>query len=79
MARQVTAGHEALRASEHGSFDDPFTHDVVAVDADGNVLFETESARSEQAAREQAVLCDEAEAEDPIEGVDHYEVRARDD
>ena len=53
---------------------DPFTHDVVAVDSDGNKVFETESLRP---AEVDDALASYPEGDDAPEGVDHYEVRER--
>jgi len=78
MARRATAGHAALRQSEHGSFDDPFTHDVVAVDADGNVLFKT-ALHPDEVDDALTRYGGYPEGEDAPDGVDHYEVRPSDD
>ena len=76
MARKVTAAHESLRMSEHGrTRSGPVgTHCVVAVDSDGDVMFESEALTSEsdvQRARNTEVTGGWPE------GVDHYEVRER--
>jgi hypothetical protein len=56
MARKVTAGHQAMRASEHGSFDrqafrerEPW--EVVALDVHGNELYRTESFETREEAQ----------------------------
>lgn len=77
MARKVTAGHEALRQSEHGSFTDTFTHDVVAVDSDGDVVYETESLHSHEVETALTRGTGYPEGDDAPDGVDHYEVRER--
>jgi hypothetical protein len=76
MTRKVTAAHESLRLSEHGSTSsEPVgTHCVVAVDSDGNVLFESESCTSEWAV--EYARNNQPTGEWP-EAVDHYEVRER--
>jgi hypothetical protein len=43
MARKVTAGHMALRSSEHPSPSPEPTHHVVAVSPEGHTLWVTES------------------------------------
>jgi hypothetical protein len=75
MARRVTAGHEALRQSEHPSPSSDFTHDVVAVDSSGEVLFPTESLYSEEAT--DAKLEEYNDLGDIPEEVDHYEIHER--
>jgi len=77
MARKVTARHEALRQSEHGSHSDGFTHDVVAVDSDGEKVFETESLRPDEVENALTRGAGYPEGDDAPEGVDHYEVRER--
>ena len=74
MARKVTAGHAALRQSEHGSFTNDFTHEVVAVGSDGEQVFETESLHSHEV---DGALDDYPSGDAAPEGVDHYEVRER--
>jgi hypothetical protein len=64
----------ALRQSEHGSFENDLTHDVVAVDSNGNKVFETEGLRSHEV---DGALEDYPSGDDAPEGVDHYEVRER--
>lgn len=51
-----------------------FTHDVVAVDADGEVLFETEALFPNET---DDALEDYPDGDDAPEGVDHYEIRER--
>lgn len=51
-----------------------FTHDVVAVDSNGNKVFETECLYANQV---EGALDDYPEGDDAPEGVDHYEVRER--
>lgn len=53
-----------------------FTHDVVAVDGDGEVVFETEALYPNEV---DDALDDYPEGDDAPEGVDHYEVRERDE
>ena len=77
MARKVTAGHAALRQSEHGSFESNFTHDVVAVSAEGEILFETESLRQSEVDTALTRGAGYPEGDDAPDGVDHYEIRER--
>lgn len=51
-----------------------FTHDVVAIDEDGNEVFETESLYANEV---DYALDDYPEGDDAPEGVDHYEIRKR--
>ena len=51
-----------------------FTHEVVAVDEDGEVVFETESLFPDEV---NTALEDYPEGEDAPEGVDHYEIQER--
>jgi len=76
MARRATAGHAMLRLSEHGDGPPEPTHDVHAVDEDGESLFICASAWSEQEAENdlRRVLRD---PKGWPEGVDDYEVRER--
>lgn len=79
MGRRVTAGHEALRQSEHGSSSPDFTHDVVAVDGEGNEVFKTEALHAHEVDDALTRGTGYPEGDDAPEGVDHYEVRERDD
>ena len=81
MARKVTAGHAALRQSEHGSFDaDPLPWELAAIDADGNELYRTEGFATEEEAQADCDAFDEGAAYwvDNIDcEVDHFEPRRR--
>lgn len=54
-----------------------FTHDVVAVDESGEVLFETESLYPNEVDDALTRGAGYPEGDDAPEGVDHYEVRER--
>ncbi len=43
MARKVTAGHSALRQSEHSTHEYTPTHDIVAVSPRGEILWKTDT------------------------------------
>ena len=77
MTRKVTAAHESMRLSEHGrtSSDPVGTHCVVAVDSNGDVMFESEALTSDRDVK-RARNMGQPTGEWP-EGVDHYEVRQR--
>jgi len=77
MARKVTAAHEMLRQSEHGTHAHGFTHEVVAVDDEGGVLFDTESLRPDEVDTALTRGPGYPEGDDAPEGVDHYEIRER--
>ena len=71
MARQVTAGHEMLRATEHNTSARDFTHEVIAVDSEGNHLFDTESLFPDEV---DTALDSYPEGKHAPDGVDHYEI-----
>lgn len=73
MSREVTAGHMALRNSEHNTAAPTFTHEVIAVDSDGNELYECESLES----HEVETALDAYNTHMGTDEVDHYEVRER--
>jgi len=72
MARKVTAGHMAMRASEHGSFDHE-AHarrkpwELAALDRDGNELYRTEYFESEADAKQEARMLNEGELPDRLD------------
>ena len=76
MRRKVTAAHESMRLSEHGrtSSDPVGTHCVVAVDSNGDVMFESEALTSDRDVERARNSQPTGEWPD---GVDHYEVRER--
>jgi hypothetical protein len=73
MAREVTAGHMALRQSEHNTSSLNFTHEIIAVDSDGNELYECESLESHEV--EDAL--DAYNTHMGTDEVDHYEVKQK--
>jgi|APHM01.1.fsa_nt_gi hypothetical protein len=81
MARRVTAGHEALRQSEHQTFDQnkpPL--ELVALDGDGEELYRTESFDSREEAQEVCDTFDEGSAywtESIPDKVDRFEPRRK--
>ena len=77
MARKVTAGHLALRQSEHGSHD--FTvppWELAALDSEGNELYRTEYFKTEGGARAAASSLNSSHPDTPPlpEGVAQFKV-----
>ena len=73
MARKVTAGHMALRQSEHNTTSPNFTHEVIAVDSDGNELYECESLEP----HEIETALDAYNTHMGTDEVDHYDVKEK--
>jgi len=85
MGRQVTDAHLAMRRSEHPSPTPDPTHDIVAVSREGEELYVTESAYSEEEAREQCNDCNRYHEENDqtagdgtdLSHVSHFAIRKR--
>jgi hypothetical protein len=82
MARKVTAGHQSMRETEHAeSSQFNITHDVVAVDEEGEKLYVTESYMQKHLIDPHVRFADDYSMVQDIEvdgqTVDHFELRER--
>lgn len=79
MARKVTAGHHALRASEHNMSTPEPTHHVVAVSPEGKTLWVTDSYYPYDTEDAQVMFADDYSGitNEIIDGqmIDHFELR----
>lgn len=66
--------HQEMDRMKEDQQDPGFTHDVVAVDSEGSVVFETESLYPNEL---DGALDDYPEGDAAPEGVDHYMIQER--
>jgi len=59
MARNVTAGHEALRTSEHSTPEYNPTHDIVAVSPEGEIMWATDTCYEHESVAPEVKFADE--------------------
>lgn len=59
MERKVTAGHMALRQSEHGSAEYNATHDIVAVAPSGEMLWVIDTCYEHESVNPEVKFADE--------------------
>lgn len=73
-AEMAAEYHREMDNMRQANRDPGFTHDVVAVSPEGDVVFETEALYPNEV---DTALDDYPEGDDAPEGVDHYEIRER--
>jgi hypothetical protein len=81
MARNVTAGHEALRTTEHSTPEYNPTHDIVAVSPEGEIMWATDTCYEHETVAPEVKFADEYSGITDIviegERVSHFELVER--